>query len=124
MAPGRQVLTPQEELVDEAATHAHQPAPEICQGPGQPGEALLLPRSMPIPGSMPPWGTPACREGLGYRLSPGPKQTPGAPAYARGLAVPRSVGQVERLATRKPGHLSPRLLASGRRRLGLCQSDC
>lgn len=40
--PRPQVLTLQEELVDEGEPRAHQPAPELRQGLGQLQEALLL----------------------------------------------------------------------------------
>lgn len=42
MAPGCQVLTLQEELIDEAETHIHQPGAEFCQGLWQLEEGLLL----------------------------------------------------------------------------------
>ena len=42
VAPGCQILTLQEELIDEAETHVQQPRPELRQGLRQLEKALLL----------------------------------------------------------------------------------
>lgn len=53
-------------------------------------------------------GNSCVQEGAGGSICPpGPRQMPGAPAYARGSVVSRTVGQVENLPVFKSGHLSP-----------------